>query len=133
MRNRILATTLAGLAAASALGLSAASAQPGSDQTQCFYSHDWDGWKATPDNKTIFIRVGVNHIWRLDLARACLALSSPNAHLVTDQRGSGSICTANDLNLKVEDVTGFPIGCIVSHIAPLSHEEASELPRNLRP
>src|ERR1700761_1408795 len=133
MRTRILAMALAGLAAASTLGLSAASAQPGEDQTQCFYTHDWDGWKATPDNRTIYIRVGMNKVWRLDLARACPALSTPNARLITDQRGSGSICTALDLDLKVEDVNGFPVGCIVSHIAPLSHDEASALPRGLKP
>lgn len=134
MRNRVLAITLAGLAAASTLGLSAAYAQhPGEDMTQCFFAHDWDGWKATPDNKTIYIRVGMNRIWRLDLAYACPALSIPNARLITDERGSASICTALDLNLKVEDADGFPQGCNVSHIAPLSRDEAAALPRSLRP
>ena len=132
MRISKLAIALGALAMASAGGVApVVVAQP--TQNQCFYTHDWDGWKATPDSKTIFIRVGVNRIWRLDLASPCPELQAPNAHLITDQRGSSSICSAVDLNLKVADASGFPQGCIVSHIAPLTHEEASELPRSLRP
>src|ERR1700761_710472 len=132
MRNRATFTMLAALAAASTLGLSAASAQ--TDQSQCFMSNDWSGgWKATPDDRTIFIRVGVDKIWRLDLGRACLALEAPNARLITDERGSSAICTANDLDLKVAAINSPAVGCNVSHIEQLSPDQASALPRNLRP
>jgi hypothetical protein len=134
MRNRILALVLSGLAAAAPIcaGAGVAVAQP-SHAPQCFYSHDWDGWRATPDSRTIFIRVGVSRIWRLDLAAPCPELQAPNAKLITDQRGSSAICTALDINLKVADVAGFPVGCIVRDMAPLSREEASALPKSLRP
>jgi hypothetical protein len=135
MRKHLLAATLAGLTALSVLGLAIADAQPASSKPpqQCFYSNDWDGWKATPDSKAIYIRVGINKIWRLDLASACPTLQSPNPHLITKLHGSSSICSALDLDLRVSDDSGFAVPCIVSELTPLSAAEAAALPKNLRP
>lgn len=134
MRNHLLATTLAGLAALSMLGLGVADAQPAAKPAQqCFYSHDWNGWKATPDAKSIYIRVGISKIYRLDLSAACPTLLSPNPHLITETHGSSSICTALDIDLRVSDGGGFSTPCIVSEITPLSAAEAAALPKNLKP
>jgi len=129
MRKHLLATLLIGLAAAPMLGATAASAAP----AQCFYSNDWSGWKATPDSKSIYIRVGMNRIYRLDLANACPSLQAPSARLITTMRGSSSICSALDLDLSVSDGAGFKVPCIVSNITPLSAAEASALPKSMRP
>jgi hypothetical protein len=134
MRKRLLAVALTSLAALSTLGLAAADAQPASTKTdQCFYTQDWDGWKATPDSKAIYIRTGINKIWRLDLSSACPALQSPNAHLITHLHGSSSICSALDFDLKVGDASGFSTPCIVSNLTPLSDAEAKALPKDLKP
>jgi len=129
MRNLLSALLLTGLAA----GALAAAPAARADSAQCFYSHDWDGWKATPDSKTIFIKVGVNKIYRIDLARACPDLQAPYAHLITDTPDNSAICSAIDLNLRVSDNGGSRVSCIPSHITRLSPEEAAALPKNLRP
>lgn len=128
MRKHLLATLLIGLAAAPMLGAAAANAAP----AQCFYSSDWNGWKATPDGKSIYIRVGVNRLYRIDLASACPTLQAPNARLITRMRGSSSICGPLDMDLSVSD-GGFKTPCIVSDITPLSAAEASALPKSMRP
>jgi hypothetical protein len=129
MRTYLKTLLLGGLAACAAAA--APAAQAASDQ--CFYSHDWDGWKATPDSKTIFIKVGVNKIYRIDLARECPTLQAPYAHLITDTPDNNAICTALDLDLRVSDNGGSKVACIPSSIRQLSPEEASALPKNLRP
>jgi hypothetical protein len=134
MRKRLLAVTLAGLAAVSMVSAATVQAQPASSTpSQCFYPNNWNGWKATPDSKSIYIRVGVSDIYRLDLSAACPELQEPNAHLINDVRGPSQICSAVDLDLKVSDGHGFSTGCIVSSITPLSRAQAAALPRNLRP
>lgn len=133
MRKRLLVTTLIGVAAAM-LGMAAADAQPSTKPApQCFFSTDWNGWKATKDSKAIYIRVGVNQIYRLDLSTECPELQMPDAHLITHIRGSSSICSPLDLDLKVSDMHGFATPCIVSKITPLSPAEAAALPRDVRP
>lgn len=132
-KNRLIGATLAGLAAMSAATVALADPPGQSRSNQCFYSQDWDGWKATPDSKAIYIRVGVNKIWRLDLSSACPALQSPNPHLINTLRGGSTVCSALDLDLKVADDSGFATPCIVSSISRLSDAEASALPKNLRP
>jgi hypothetical protein len=130
MRNLLSAILLTGLSAGALIAAPAANAEP----AQCFYSHDWDGWKATPDSKTIFIKVGVNQIYRIDLARECLTLQAPRAQLLTDTPGNSAICTALDLNLRVADgLGGSKVSCIPSDLHRLSKEEAAALPKNLRP
>jgi hypothetical protein len=134
MRKRLFAAMLVGLAATSIVGVGAVQAEPGSSTPgKCFYPNNWNGWKATPDSKSIYIRVGVNDIYRLDLSAACPSLQEPDAHLVNDVRGPSQICSAVDLDLKVSDGHGFSTGCIVSNVTPLSRDQASALPRNLRP
>ncbi len=128
MRKRLLATLLVSLATAPMLGAAAASPAP----AQCFYSNDWHGWKATPDAKSIYISVGVNRLYRIDLASACPMLRTPNVSLLTEMRGSSSICGPLDLNLSVSD-GGFKTPCIVENITPLSAAEASALPKSMRP
>ena len=128
MRKHLLATVLVSLAAAPLLGAAAASAAP----AQCFYSNDWHGWKATPDAKSIYIGVGMHRVYRIDLASACPTLRTPNAQLLTEMRGSSSICGPLDLDLSVTD-GGFKTPCIVENITPLSAAEASALPKSMRP
>ena len=134
MRKQLPVISLIGMAAATLFG-PAAVAQPSTKPApQCFYSSDWDGgWKATPDSKSIYIRVGINRIYRLDLSAPCPELQAPMSHLITEQRGGSSICSAIDLDLKVSDGHGFSTACIVSNLTPLSPEQASALPKDQRP
>jgi hypothetical protein len=134
MRAHRLATLLLGAATLVLLTATAGGAQPSSGETpQCFYSTDWHGWKASHDDRSIFIGVGGRRVYRLDLATPCPQLSDPMAHLVTKMRGSASICGPLDFDLRVSTGGGFETACIVSNLTPLSAAEASSLPRDLRP
>jgi hypothetical protein len=125
---------LAALAALALAGFGVAQAQPAAHKPQCFAANDWNGWKATPDSRAIYLRTGVSRIYRLDLANACPDLQLGGARLINKVRGgSGFICTALDLDLKVSTGHGFSSPCIVSKLTQLSPAEAAALPRSLRP
>ena len=122
--------TLAGAAGAQTASASAPAATKA--PSQCFYSHDWDGWKASPDSKSIYIRVGVSHYYKIDFSDSCPTLNAPNAHLIT-KTVNDLICSAIDLDLKVSDSPGFAVPCIVSAISPMSPADVAALPKKLKP
>lgn len=141
MLNRMMIAAVAGLAAlAVGAAVSAdpapapkADAKPAAKRlAQCFYSHDWNGWRATPDSKSMYIRVGVNRVYRVDFSDACYGLNDADAHLVT-KSVTDSVCSAIDLDVKVADSHGFRNACIVSNITPLTDVEAKALPPKLKP
>jgi hypothetical protein len=99
----------------------------------CFWSSEYWRWKA-PDAKTIFIRVGNNRYFRLDLAAACQTLSLPNAHLITTIRGSNLICTGLDWDLKASQGGGGSTeGCIVKTMTTMTPTEVAAIPPKFKP
>jgi hypothetical protein len=131
--------TLRRLASVAALAVFAVGAVPSAQAgpaprsaPQCFNLRDWSGWKATADGKSIYIRIGVSDLYRLDFGYTCHAATGIGVHLVTRVRGSSFVCSPLDLDLKVGD-GGFATPCIVSRITPLSSAEAAALPKSLRP
>ena len=109
-----------------------AMAQPASNA--CFPITEFRGWKA-PDNKTIFIRVGLDRVFRLDLANTCSMLTMPGTHLITKTRGPDLVCSAIDWDLSVSQTppANIPEPCIVRTMTLLSPEEAAAIPPKLRP
>ena len=108
-------------------------AAEGQGKQHCFFSNQFNNWKAA-DEKTLYIRVGVNRYYRLDLAGACRTALWPDAVLITRFRGSNAVCSAIDWDLKVaQRVDGIPEGCIVSKMTELSSSEAEALPRKVKP
>ena len=105
-----------------------------STPARCFFSPDFENWKA-PDAKTIYIRVGVNRYYRLDLSTPCQALLYPNTHLVTKWRGSNQVCAGIDWDLSVADSTGggFRQACIVKTQTPLSPADVANIPKKFKP
>jgi hypothetical protein len=126
MRNVSLA-----LLAAVALIPATAWAQPAKPAGQCFFTRDWNGWRAA-DNNAMYIRVQQSRIFRVDFAGGCPGLTSPATHLITKST-TGDVCTALDLDVKVSDDHGFSTSCIVDKITPLTKAQASALPKNLIP
>jgi hypothetical protein len=102
---------------------------------QCFLSRDWSTWRAAPDSRSIYLRVGVREVFRLDLAQACSNLQSPDARLITKIRGSDWICSPLDLDLRVSEgsAAGFAEPCIVKSMARLTPDQVAALPKRLRP
>lgn len=132
MKRHLIAVAVAGLGLATAIGSTAALAKPNSKApSQCFYSRDWNGWKATEDSKALYIRAGISRIFKLDLAGSCPALNMPGVHLVTRLHGPW-ICHALDLDLHVSD-GHMSTPCIVSKVTALTPEEAAALPPSVRP
>ena len=114
----------------------AASAQttPPPPQNACFFINEFRGWKA-PDARTIYIRVGTDRIYRLDLAADCALLTFPDAHLITKAHGTDTVCSALDWDLRVSQPpgAGAPETCIVKQMTLLSAAEAAAIPPKFRP
>ena len=101
--------------------------------SQCFYSNRIENWKAT-DAKTIYLRVGLQNYYRLDLANACQALKWPGAFLITKIHGPNLICGAVDWDLHVATSwRDIPQACIVKKMTKLSKEDAAALPQKFKP
>lgn len=109
-----------------------ATAQPA--QNACFLITQFNGWKA-PDTRTIFIRVGLDRFYRLDLANTCSLLAMPNVHLITKTRGPDLVCSAIDWDLSVSESPpgNIPEPCIVKKMTLLSPAEAAAIPPKFRP
>ncbi len=127
-------------AAAAALGLAAAEAQPAvppaasPPQNKCFFINEFESWRA-PDDKTIFIRVNLNRYYRLDLTTACPLLTAPDSHLITKTRGPDTVCSAVDWDLQVSEPppANIPEPCIVKSMRQLTPAEVAAIPPRFKP
>jgi len=132
--NRYLNKVLIGAAISGALALTGSAlaqpAQPTAPLKRCFYAHDWQGWHA-PNAHMMYIRVDMHRIYRVDFASSCQALTWMDAHLITTFRGSDSVCTPLDLDIKVSDGGPGHITepCIASGLSELTPEEVAAIPK----
>ena len=98
----------------------------------CFLSANWSGWKS-PDPNTIYLRIDVGHIYRLDLTQPSYQLNDPSVHLVSKIRGSSWICSPIDLQLDVADSHGFREPIFVKSITELTPDQVRAIPPKFRP
>ncbi len=111
----------------------ATSAAPSGSTNQCFFSSQFESWRA-PDAKTIYIRVNLHNYYRLDLANRCSGLLSPDAHLITKLHGPDTICSPLDWDLKVaQGYPSIPEPCIVKAMTKLSPAEVQAIPKKFKP
>ncbi len=104
-----------------------------SPMAHCFFSNELDNWKAA-DAKTIYIRVGMDRYFRLDLSGSCHALMEPGAFLITKIHGADSICGPLDWDLHVATSWhDIPEACIVKGMTELTPAEATALPKKIKP
>lgn len=129
MRKFILTGAIAALGAVGALVTpGAASAAP--KQDRCFWTQSVNGFTA-PDDRTVYVKVGVKEVWRLDLFGTCPDVRWNNDIALASRPGS-SICSAMDATIITHGPTG-PQRCQVSKITKLTPEEAAALPSKSRP
>jgi hypothetical protein len=123
----ILALGAGALAAATA---QAAPSEPG----RCFRLSEMRGWKATPDTRGLYYKVGLHDIWYAELQGSCPMLRQPGVHLV-NKVSNDMICSPIEFDLRVADnIRGFaPTPCLVKSYHMLSPEEAAALPPKLKP
>ena len=134
MRLRILAASAATAFLFAAAGATAQNAPAPYDKNRCFYTSDFDTWKA-PDEKTIFFRVHPDRYFRLDLSQPCPVLMWTGAHLITEWRNSNWVCNAIDWDLKVSQQPngGITMACIVKAMTPLNPDEVKAIPPKFKP
>ncbi len=120
----------AALAVGSAGLAQAATPAPGAPAQahSCFFSRDWDSWHA-PDENTLYLRVGVRDIYRVDLSAGSRLLTWPDSHLISKLRGTNSICSPLDLDLAVSDGSGFRDFLIAKAITRLTPEQVAAIPK----
>ena len=101
-------------------------------KTPCFLRQEWrDGWKATPDARTIYIRVS-GSIYRLDLQSSYSLLKDPFA-VLSNKDAANTICTPLDFRLTVSNRAGIEQWPIVKNMKRLTPAEVAALPQKLRP
>ena len=119
------------MAAVAALGLAGvahADAPPAKPKPSCFFSRDWAGWHA-PNKDTIYFRVHVRDIYQVDLsAGGSQLLTWPDSHLINEIRGTDSICSPIDLDLRVaNDHVVIPL--FIKSITKLTPEQVAAIPK----
>lgn len=107
-------------------------AKPKPASAPCFFITQWNGWKS-PSPRVIYLGVNMHDVYKLDLAADSTQLGWPDVHLVSDVRGSSSICSAIDLQLYVSDNHGFREPLFPSKLTKLTPEEVAAIPKKFRP
>lgn len=116
------------LAAAPAQGL----AQPAAKSAdQCFLASDVNGFNA-PDDHTLYIKVGVSDVYRLDLMSDCPGLRFRDGIGLERTPASSWICSPLDATVVYRE-TGMPERCPVTAIHKLTKAEVEALPKRDRP
>ena len=132
LKTLVLGAAAAGLAVLAAWPAAAEQMGGSSAAASCFFVTQWQGWRAaSPD--VIYIRVGVNDIYRLELSTPSASVLQANMHLVNEVRGSNSICSPVDFDLQISDQHGFREPLIVKSMTKLSPQEAAALPAKFKP
>lgn len=123
---------VAGLLGAAALGLFAGQAQAKGPDTPCFFITQWQGWKS-PSENVLYLGVNMHDVYRVDLSAGSSMLQYGDVHLISEVRGSSSICSALDLQLSVADTGGMRVPLIASKLTKLTPEEVAAIPKKYRP
>ena len=122
-----LSTALA-IACAISLQAAIAAAQPsGPAPSQCFLPSNIEGFRA-PDEHTVYLRVAVNDIYRLNLTAFCPGLSFRQGIGLQSTPGSPWICSPVDATVVFSD-HGVAARCPVTAIHKLTAAELGALPK----
>ena len=132
----ILALGAAAFLAASGAGAvtTTAKAEP---TYSCFFPNQWRGW-SSPDPSTLYLKVNLHDVYRVDLANQTPELQWPSNHLVAKFRGT-NICNAIDLDLSVSQSVGgrlgdgFNVPLIAKKLTKLTPDEIAAIPPKYRP
>ena len=129
----VLAAALAGaILGGAALWLAAPAANAASSRDTCFARRNVESFNA-PDDHTVYLRVGVNAVYRLDLMTHCLDLSFRQNIGLEDQPAGAFICSPLEATVVYRAAGGIPQRCPVTAIHKLTPAEAAALPKKDRP
>jgi hypothetical protein len=108
-------------------GLAHADTPAAKPKSACFFTRDWSNWHA-PTKDMIYLRVNVRDIYRIDLNYGSQMLTWPDSHLINEVRGTDSVCSPIDLDLKVAE-DGIIEPLFVKAITRLTPEEVAAIPK----
>jgi hypothetical protein len=128
----MIRTALAAAAALLALHATSAAADPASSGGSCFRMSQLQSTRPDGDSR-IYLRVGVNTFYRIDLAFRCPELQEDQGLVMTPAGGRDEICTPLDLDLRVRLLGGGSTPCMIKSIAKLTPEEAAAIPKKAKP
>jgi hypothetical protein len=115
-----------------ALCLAAPAAGAASSHDTCFARSNVESFSA-PDDHTVYLRVGVNDIYRLDLMTSCLDLTFRQGIGLEDQPANAFICSPLEATVVYRAAGGIPQRCPVKAIHKLTPAEVAALPKKDRP
>ena len=130
----------AALGLAAALSVSAVAqpspAAPPHAAAYCFWNRNITNFAAI-DEQTLYLRVGVSEVWRLQLFSPCFNLDWVH-HIAIRTRGGGfetSICEGPNppAEVVVRDTAFGRQSCPVTDVRKLTPEEVAALPKLARP
>lgn len=95
----------------------------------CFLSSQWQGWRA-PDDHTLYLRVNIRDIYKVELSAGSNLLTWPDVHLVNVLHGGDYICSPLDLQFKVVDNGGVAQSALIAKsITKLTPEQVAAIPK----
>ncbi|MEI9890964.1 MAG: hypothetical protein WDN45_10645 [Caulobacteraceae bacterium] len=127
MKARILMA--AAVATLALTGLAHAATAPAKPATasNCFLTQNWQDWRGA-NPTTIYFRVNVRDIFKLDLASESNMVTDPSNHLISESRGSSWVCNPIDLDLKISD--GHIVEPLfIKSITRLTAEQVAAIPK----
>ncbi len=121
-----------------ALALAACTTPPVSDASvvaaksarSCFFANSANSFNAV-DDQTVYVRVGVKDVYRLDLFSRCPDIDWNHA-IALVSRGGSSICSGLDATVITKGPFG-PQRCEVRTVTKLTPEEAAALNPKAKP
>ena len=127
MKSILTLAAVACLAAGAAQAADTAKPKP---HRACFWTRDVNSWSAADDH-TVYIKVGVKDVYRLDLMGACPDIDW-SWKMGLESHGSSSICSALDATIIAKSPIG-PQRCPVREVTKLTPQEIAALPPKHRP
>ncbi|HZC17377.1 MAG TPA: DUF6491 family protein [Caulobacteraceae bacterium] len=129
-KTRVRLAALAAIAASVVLSAPVVRAQPAgqSSNSQCFWRRDIYGFMA-PDDRTVYLRVGVSAIYRLDLLVDCTSLTHRQGIGLESIPGSDRQIYSPVQATIVYDDVGIRNRCPVRAIHKLTPAEVAALPK----
>lgn len=123
-------TAVFALAAAHPASAADRPAEKAGAKRACFFTGNVSSFSAADDH-TVYVRVGVKEVYRLDLFAPCPDIDwTWKIGLVS--HGSDWICSPMDATIIAHGPTG-PQRCEVNKVTRLTPEEVAALPRKARP
>jgi hypothetical protein len=125
--------TMSGLSALPALAIVvvAVGAQAEPTRSTCFVTRNISSFSA-PNDRTVYVRVGVRDFYRLDLMGDCTGISFRNRLALKSAPGSSWICSPLDVTV-INTQMGSNQRCPVTAITRLTPDEVAALPKRDRP